>query len=834
MKIQETGFVRHTIHLIGNAHIDPAWLWRWTDGFSEVKATFRAALDRLAEYPDFIFTCAGACYYRWIEDNCPEMFEEIKRYVAAGRWIPVNGWWLQPDCNIPCGESFARHALYSQRFYLDRFGMICDTGYNVDSFGHNGMLPQLLAQSGMKYYVFMRPGDQEKANVPSLFWWESRDGSRVLTAKIRQSYTHADAASLPEKVDEFSAAAAGMDLDLMLFYGVGNHGGGPTIALLDKINDLQNQDAGKNLIFSSPPQYLRQMAAQDISLPVIRDDLQQHAIGCYSANLGMKQLNRRAEQRLLSAERIDALAHMVLQAPLHTADLAKAWEKVLFCQFHDILAGCCIKTVYDDARETVGYALCSAGEIQNGAAQRLSWAVDTLGSDRLPRSKEEDWCLWGLGRKGSPVVIFNPLPFPAARPVEVRGTFSSITDSEGNPMAVQRVRSLVTNGATDKWNTLFIAPLPALGYKTFWLHRETAGSDAPPAAPCPESEPLGLEITDDGKRLANSRIELFLDPGQGCLAEIRDRRSGQPYTDGPSSVALVIDETHSDTWGHGLKEYRDVIGRFTGESLTVTERGPVRAAVRLTARYQASTLIQDILIYADRPDIEIRLKINWQEKHKLLKLEFPVKADADQVTAEIPYGFIERKMDGTEQPMQQWADISGSRGGLALINNSSYGLDCQDRVLRQTILRSPIYADHFGVRDEACEFMEQGEHEVGFLLVPHGGGRRTADIPRKAAAFNMPPVVVYETYHQGPLPQQMTGLEIRPASVMAAVLKATEDGQGMILRCYETQGEAAEAAVTLPALNRSWTAAFGPNEIKTFLIPADLNEGITEVNLIER
>ncbi len=131
--------MKHPIWLIGNAHIDPIWQWRWQEGFAEIKATFRSALDRMKEFDDFIFTCAGASYYQWIEENEPVMFEEIKQRVLEGRWVIAGGWWLQPDCNIPSGESYARHALYSQRYYKEMFGKHARFGYNVDSFGHNGM-----------------------------------------------------------------------------------------------------------------------------------------------------------------------------------------------------------------------------------------------------------------------------------------------------------------------------------------------------------------------------------------------------------------------------------------------------------------------------------------------------------------------------------------------------------------------------------------------------------------------------------------------------------------------------------------------------------------------
>ena len=169
-----------TMHMIGNAHIDPVWLWQWREGFHEVKATFRSALDRMNETPDFVFTCACACYYQWVEENDPEMFEEIRVRVKEGRWAVVGGMWIQPDMNAPSGESIARQLLYSQRYFKERFGFAVNTGYNVDSFGHNAMMPQLFKKAGIENYIWMRPGIHENPDISEgPMTWEAPDGSRV-------------------------------------------------------------------------------------------------------------------------------------------------------------------------------------------------------------------------------------------------------------------------------------------------------------------------------------------------------------------------------------------------------------------------------------------------------------------------------------------------------------------------------------------------------------------------------------------------------------------------------------------------------------------------------
>ena len=171
---------KNKLHMIGHAHIDPVWLWRWQEGFHEVKATFQSALERMKEYDDFIFVASSAAFYEWVEKSAPAMFEEIKARIMEGRWQVVGGWWIEPDCNIPNGESFVRQGLYGQRYFKEKFGVVARVGFNVDSFGHSGTLPQILKKSEIPYYTFLRPMPHEKSMPSRLFWWESPDGSRVL------------------------------------------------------------------------------------------------------------------------------------------------------------------------------------------------------------------------------------------------------------------------------------------------------------------------------------------------------------------------------------------------------------------------------------------------------------------------------------------------------------------------------------------------------------------------------------------------------------------------------------------------------------------------------
>ena len=833
------------LHLIGNAHLDPVWLWRWPEGFAEIKATFRAALDRMNEFPEFIFTCACAAYYEWVERNAPEMFEEIARRVREGRWVIVGGWWIQPDCNLPCGESFARHGLLSQRYFLEKFGVMAHVGYNVDSFGHSGMLPQILRQSCMDSYVYQRPDEEEKDLPYNLFWWQSADGSRVAAFKLPFGYNHGydgfdgdmddmagernrfhDTLFLRRKFMGIRRLAELRGIDMMAFYGVGNHGGGPTARNLELIRALRGEWGGDMIAHSSPDDYFRNVLADGgYALPVVCDDLQHHARGCYSACSEMKAANRKAEHRLLTAEKLSSAAHALLGQAYPADELRRAWKLVLFNQFHDILGGCSIREAYDDAREQMGEALSLAAQAINDAAQRLSWAIDTLGGRAGNTGKTVDWRLWEAEGLGAPLVVFNPLPWPVMAPVQANRDVSGVTDDCGRALPLQKVRSSQTN-VSDKWDTLFMAQLPAMGYRVFQLHTERAIDAACDGA---------LEV--DETHMENRLLRVEFDSETGMVSRLLDKRTGTELMSG-CMAAIVFDETHCDTWAHGVDAFDRDAGRFGQARWKLVESGPLRARLRSVATFGQSELRMDYILYRHSAVVEIRVRLDWRERHMALKLSVPVCVNNAEVTSEIPFGSIARQPGGGEEPGQQWLDVSGTatggvRCGLALFNDSKYGYSAVGSDMRLTLARSPIFADHFGERDDECEYMDQGPQEFRLALAPHSGGWQGSGIVRRAYELNVPIVQVPETHHRGVLPLSMEGIAIEPENVLATAFKRAEDGSGYVLRCHETDGLPAEAIIRMPLVGRQWQSAFGKNEIKTFYIPGDSYLAAEERNLLE-
>ena len=860
---QTTGRV---VHMIGNAHIDAVWLWQWQEAFAEVKATFRSALDRMREYPDFVFTSSSAAYYWRLEGHDPEMFDEIKQRIAEGRWVICGGWWVQPDCNIPSGESFVRHGLYSQRYFRDKLGTVATVGYNPDAFGHAGSLPQILRKQGMDAYVFLRPEPHEKGLPARTFWWESADGSRVLAYRIPHGYGSSGGdlervvrrclPDLKEPIDE-----------IMVFYGVGNHGGGPTRANLESIHRLDGEPDLPRVVPSSPPGYFASMRRKPIGFPVVHDELQYHAKGCYSAHSGVKRWNRQAEHMLAVAEAYATVADTVV-GQRYPDVFPQAWRSALFNQFHDILAGSSIEPAYDDARDLYGEAMSLAGRALNNAIQSISWRVDVRAGDGA--AGEPAWAA-----PEAPLVVFNPHAWQSRVPVEVEfgslGPVVGLVDDEGRDVPVQSSQSLASVGDSRK-RLLFVADLPSLGYRTYRVHLASVGeprtpapaaSTLPGAAASMETADASIAAPDprapaDGESgegvgghvLQNERLVVTINPETGFIGSIYDRRAEFEVLRGEAARAVVVDDP-TDTWGHGMVALDREIALFEPESVRRLESGPVRSVVRVESRWEDSRLRQDFILYRDVPVLYVEATVDWRGRQRALKLRFPADLLVPKATYEIPYGTIERPSDGTEQPGQRWVDLTGLRPegrslyGLALLNDSKYGFDVRTERHRgshhyaeigMTVVRSPIYAHHDPYEprpDLQYGYMDQGVQHFAYALLPHEGGWEGARLPQRAAELNQRPIVVAETFHAGPLPASASYAEVSADNILLTVLKRAEDDDDIVVRLWEASGEATTTSLRLPAWGRRLEVTVGPAEIRTLKIPRDPGRPVREVNLIE-
>ena len=606
----------------------------------------------------------------------------------------------------------------------------------------------------------------------------------------------------------------------MCFYGVGNHGGGPTIKNLRDIEGyIASGPHGGEVGYGSPESYFTQLRETGEELPVWAGELQHHASGCYSTHSRSKHLHREAENALLRMERLAAMAKKLTGHDLQKPFVRQAWNNLMFNEFHDIMGGCSLRESLEDVEIQLHESISIAAREENAALQRMSWKVDTIkGLPNLARSKESDWKLWGIPSQGTPVVVFNPHAFEAEGTVLIRRPIRAVRDDSGNPIPAQVVRATRTNGG-DKWDGIFRAKVPALGYRLYWIFLD-------------EAEQYESPLTASGSALENAVLRAEFDSVTGALIHLVDKRSGRDALTAPAQPRLM-DIEHVDTWAHNVFKFDREAGAFGGAEIKVMENGPVRAAVRVITRYGASRMEQKYILYAGADQLEVEVKLNLHERHRMVKLCFPTAGTVD--VSEIAYGALERRHNGDEEHCQRWVAMQGDGAGLALLNDGKYSYSAVDGELRMTVANTSIYADHYGQkdRDDTCEYMDQGEQRFSYALVPYEGSWRTAGLNRRAAVLNMPLPSVTETYHAGPLGGEFCGIAVDSETVDVGALKRAEDEGGYVLRIVETAGSAQTVNIDLKLLGRTLKLNFGKYEIKTVYLPDDLLAEPREILLTE-
>jgi len=800
----------YKFYMIGHAHIDPVWLWPWTEGVSIIHSTFQAALDRMNETPDFCFVSSSAQFYDWVAQNDPKMIEKIKKRIEEGRWNIVGGWWVEPDVNMPSGESMVRQGLYGQLTFQHLFGRHSKVGFNPDSFGHTSTLPQILKKQDMDSYIFMRPGPNEKKLPADLFWWKGIDGTKVLTYRIQQSYNDTNITGKRMKRIMENAGEQPMK-SFMNFFGAGDHGGGATKKNIKSIERLKAGKGAPVILYSTAEKYFKEINAnKKLNLPVVDDDLQHHSPGCYTAESGIKKGNRQSEAALITAEKIVTIGAYVWGAAYPKKELTTAWQHVLFLQFHDSMAGTSLFEHSQSAREGYGFALDTAHHTMYLALQKLEWQIAT----KDPESQY--------------LVVFNPHAWQVKGNIEYDFDWNSshkssrVEDEKGNILPHQWTAASTEAGSRKK--LIIEASIPAMGYRQIRLKDGDSGMAA-------------TKVKAERNRLENEFYKLSF--SSNGTVSILDKECGKEiFAGGQTGCKAVIIDDPSDTWSHDVEIFDNEIGYFGKADIKILENGPVRATVRVKTSYGDSILSIDWSLCLGSHNIKTKVNLDWHERLKMLKLSFPVNIETPVPTYETPYGHIVREANGKEDPGQRWIDITGKQDGntfgLTVINDAKYGYNVLENDMRISVARSAVYAHHRPrVLDINAEhlWMDQGIQTFEMMLVPHSGTWEKNNIARITEEFMAPAVATYQGIHGGSLPKSGSFLSIDNPSVIVSAVKQSENGEDTIIRLVETSGLTSAATLDLTFAKQKWTGNFTPCEIKT--IRMNKKGVINEVNLLE-
>jgi alpha-mannosidase len=725
---------QHNLSAVGHAHIDTAWLWPLAETRRKCVRTFSSAILYMDEYPQYKFACSQAQQYEWMKESVPGLYARIKQKITQGQFIPAGGTWVEPDCNIPSGESLVRQFLFGQRFFRQEFGITCREFWEPDVFGYSAALPQIIRQAGIDRFLTIKLSWSQFNKLSShTFYWEGLDGSRVLThfPPLDNYNSVATVAEVLNNVSNYKDHERSKESYLLFGYGDG--GGGPTLDMLEQVKRMGDVDGLPRVSMRSPDEFFTRLEtdAQDLTVWVGELYLELHR-GTYTTQARNKNYNRRAECALHDVEFLAAVANARTGYPYPTDELNRVWKLVLTNQFHDIIPGSSINEVYQDS--TIHYE-----DVLSTASRLSADALRTL-------LKSQD---------GPNVCALNTTSASRVEVVELPGGFSSAQDSaDGKPLGIISV--------------------PAYGLTVVSPH------DLPSGAVSVVESPHSFAFENEKIRAVFRR--------DGRLTSLFDKRAGResiaPGED--ANLFVLYDDVPNnwDAWDVDIfhLEKFDLVGGAV--SARVLESGPLRSAVEFQYQFgNGSTITQVISLTAVSARLDFACQVEWCEKHKFLKVEFPFNLRAASATYEIQFGHVQRPthfntswdMARFEVPAHRWADLSEPDFGVALLNDNKYGYSTQGNRMRLSLLRSPTSPDPNA---------DMGSHTFRYALLPHPGSFSHAGVIAAGYHFNYP----MHVFSSSEAPHQVSFFQVDHPAVVIDTVKKAEDSDQLVIRLYECFG----------------------------------------------
>lgn len=688
------------VHMIANAHLDPVWLWNWQAGVDEVISTFRSAADRCDEYEDFTYTRGEAWCYEWIERMDPTLFARIENHIASGRWSIAGGQFIQPDCNLPTEAGWHKQFELGQAYFNSRFGHASTIGYNVDSFGHTATLPDLLQQHNCRGYVFHRPSPERVPLPAQTFIWKGCQGNSVIGFRIAGAYvTRAD--ELYGQIKMAVEAADSAFGHTLCFFGLGNHGGGPSKACIEWLLQHRHSFPDLEIRFGTLEEFFDIAEEKRHVLPEYSGELQRTFPGCYSVMHRIKQQQHRGERFLEQAEDLNqAFALNPEEKAKTTEALDTAWRDLAFTQFHDVLAGTSIPSAWPSIEAMQGRARIIGEEQLLSISRRHARQC-------LPAVNQQQWVIMHGGDQAFEGYVEHE-PFIDFDDWNNR----VLVDEEGRQVPFQLVEAEALMGKM-MHRVLIPLKIPAKSCRLLQLKPAELLNGA---ALRPMAEGLGGSPTEaDNHSLQSGSLQAAI--GSRGISSLKWNDTNLLGEGGLSFHCL---EDLADTWVfHQTAFEGDILAESTGFAWTLEETGPLRSKLYGSGQVGTSIVRVTASMYQGLPEIHLQVQLHFMGEQQAIRMDVELPELPLRWCSGLAGGEVDRQPGPDEMPFLGWDAIQLSNQALTLHTPDAYSVRLQQNRWQFLLARSPYmaWAGQPGISPKSIHRVtDQGVHEYSWIL----------------------------------------------------------------------------------------------------------------------
>lgn len=807
----------YRVHCISHAHIDMNWMWGFQETAAVTVDTFRTVLDLMKEYPTLTFGQSQASTYQIIEEYAPEMLEEIKERIREGRWEVTASTWVETDKNMPNGESLSRHILYTKRYLSKLLDIPAETlalDFEPDTFGHNISVPEICQKGGIRYYYHCRGNHSDEF----IYRWRARSRAELLVWREPEWYNYTIDPDMFRKVPGLCARYG--IRDFLSVYGVGDHGGGPTRRDVERLIEMSAWPIMPTLMFSTYGAFYGALEKNREAFPVIEGELNFIFTGCYTSQTRIKMANRMAEDRMYEAELISAASHALAGGPSCRESYGKAWEHILFNQFHDILPGSGVIDTREYALGRFQRAMAAIQTNANRSMRALAEAIDTssIGIEATEDSisqgagvgfatdRESHYHLpcaeRGLGKKRV-FHLFNSTQYEYDGVTDItvwdwnydagRAVFA---DAEGNVAA-----AVCTGSRQSYWGHQYKTfalrvKVPAMGWATYTLDQKDAAAYEPLVA---HREHCHFDdYQDNDIVMENDKIRAVFDHGSMQLTSLVDKKSGEDLIGLPAATFRLVCENLV----HGMTAWR-VGDAMTVENLNETKNvvvrevslGSLRQFVRYTLDFGQRSHLQVTVSLSEASSLlDFDIRVDFHEvcgADHIPQLNFIVPAGyaVAGYRYDVPFGDIDRPAIAHDVPANSYAAAIPAAGenhpGLMVVTDSKYGFRGVDHALAVTLIRATRDPD---------PYPEYGIHTMRLGMGPVDNMTH-ATLHRAAVQYIHPLALCSARAGKGTLPLNGQFLKVE-GDVRISTVKAAEEGDGVVVRLSDQSGRGGNFQLT--------------------------------------